>query len=203
MARGCACEVVARLYHIWKVVPGVGSRIPSDHAVARGEVDVASCKQPPAVVGAGGSRRASRREISDCSIVPGVGARIVAPGFVRGGVPTACINIAAKGYCHEVVVGKWVVCSHRPGICGDGVHLDVKVGADSGACDAVDFAVEIGGGVEVGGNGIRRQARVIGIADRVVAPKGGSGVEVLIHSAKQVDISSIGCAGEPATRRRK
>ena len=76
----------------------------------------------------------------------------------------------------------------------------MKICADSGACDAVDFAVEIGGGMEVGGNGIRRQARVISIADRVVAPKCGCGVEVLVHAAKQVDISAIGCGAEPATR---
>ena len=68
------------------------------------------------------------------------------------------------------MVCEWVVCSHRPGICGDGVNLDVKIGADSGACDTVDFAVKMGGGVEVGWNGIRRQARVISVADRVIAP---------------------------------
>jgi len=101
------------------------------------------------------------------------------------------------------VVGEWVVCSHGPGICGDGVHFDVKIGADSGACDAVDFAVKMGGGMEVGWNGIRRQARVIGIADRVVAPKGGSGIEVLVHPAKQIDIGAVACAAEPATRLRQ
>ena len=101
------------------------------------------------------------------------------------------------------MVGKWVVCRHGPGICGDGVNLDVKIGADSGACDAVDVSVEIGRGVEVGGNGIRRQVRVIGIADGVVAPKGGRGVEVLVHPAEQVDISAVCCAAEPTSRRWK
>ena len=71
------------------------------------------------------------------------------------------------------------------------------------ACDAVDFAVEVGGGVEVGGDGIRGQARVIGIAGRVVAPKRGRRVEVLVHAAKQVDIGAVACGAEPATRCRK
>jgi len=101
------------------------------------------------------------------------------------------------------MVSKRVVCSHRPAICGDGVHLDVKIGADRGACDAVDFAVEVGGGVEVGGDSIRRQVRVIGIADWVVAPKRGRCREVLVHAAKQIDIGAVGCAAEPTTRCRK
>ena len=101
------------------------------------------------------------------------------------------------------MVGKWVVCSHRPGICGNIVNLDVKIGADSAAGDAVDFAVEIDRGVEIGGNGIRRQARVIGVADRVVAPKRGSRGEVLVHAAEQVDVRPIACSTEPATRLRK
>ena len=42
---GCrSFEVIAGLYHIWKIVPGVGSGIPGDHAVAGGKIDVASCK---------------------------------------------------------------------------------------------------------------------------------------------------------------
>src|SRR5262245_37010774 len=74
---------------------------------------------------------------------------------------------------------------------------------DSGGCDTVDFSAEIGGGVEVRGNGVRRQTRVISIAGRIVAPKGRCGVEVLVHSAKQIDIRAVGCAAEPATRRRQ
>jgi hypothetical protein len=45
---GLACgrpfEVIAGLYHIWQVIPGVGSGVKGDHAVAGGEVDVTSCK---------------------------------------------------------------------------------------------------------------------------------------------------------------
>ena len=44
LARCRPFEVVASLYHIWKVVPDVGSGIPGDHAVAGGKIDVASCK---------------------------------------------------------------------------------------------------------------------------------------------------------------
>jgi len=28
------------------------------------------------------------------------------------------------------------------------INLDMKIGADSGPCDAIDFAVEVGGGVK-------------------------------------------------------
>ena len=101
------------------------------------------------------------------------------------------------------MVGKWVVCSHGPGICGNIVNLDVIIGADSGARDPVDFPIEVGRGVEVRGDGIRGQARVITNADRVVAPERGRGVEVLVHAAKQIDIGSIGCAAEPTSRRRQ
>src|SRR6476660_9451071 len=101
------------------------------------------------------------------------------------------------------MVGKWIVCSHRPAVRSDSVHLDVKVGADSPACDAVDFAVEVGGGMEVGGDGIRGQTRVVGIAYRIVTPKCGSGVEVLVHAAEEVDIGAIACAAEPTARCRK
>ena len=82
------------------------------------------------------------------------------------------------------MVGKWIVCSHGPAICGNIVNLDVKIGPDSAACDAVDFAVEVGGGVEVGGNGIGRQARIVGIGGRVIAPKRGRCIEGLVHPAK-------------------
>ncbi len=44
LACDCTFEVVAGLHHIWQVIPCVGSGIPGDHAVARGEVDVASGK---------------------------------------------------------------------------------------------------------------------------------------------------------------
>ena len=101
------------------------------------------------------------------------------------------------------MIGKRIVCSHRPGICGNVVNLDVKIGANSAACNAVDFAVEANRGVEVGGDSVRRQARVISIADRVVAPKCGCGVEVLINASKQVDISTVACAAEPTSRRWK
>ena len=95
------------------------------------------------------------------------------------------------------MVGKRVVCSHRPRICGNIVNLDVIIGADSGARDPVDFPIEVGRGVEVGGDGIRGQARVIGIADRVVAPKRGSRIEVLVLAAKQVDVGAVADRGQP------
>ena len=101
------------------------------------------------------------------------------------------------------MVGKRVVCSHRPGICGDIVNLDMKIGADGASCDAIDFTVEINRGVEVGRDSIRWQARVISIADRVVAPKRGSRSEVLVDAAKQVDVSAVSRGAEPATRLRK
>ena len=63
------------------------------------------------------------------------------------------------------MVGKWVICSHGPRICGNIVNLDMKIGADGPACDAVDLAVEINRGVEVGRDGIRGQARVIGVTE--------------------------------------
>src|SRR5205814_7868836 len=111
-------------------------------------------------------------------------ARIVAISFVGGGVATASINIAAKGGCHQTMVGKRVVPSHRPGIGRNIINLDVKIGADGSACDAVDLAVKISRGMEVRGNGVRRQTRVIGIADRVVAPKRGRGSEVLVYATQ-------------------
>lgn len=156
LARGCACEIIAGLNHVGKVTPRVGSRVPGDRAGAHGKVDVAACEQPSAVVRSGGSSRAPRWQIGDCGIVPGIGAWIVAPGFVRGSVAAARVNIVTQSHCHEAVVGKWVVCCHRPGIRGDSVHLDVKIGADGPACDAVDLAVKVHRRVEVRGNGVRR-----------------------------------------------
>ena len=84
-ACGCARKQIAGLYHVWQVIPGVGSGIPGDHAVADGKVDVASGEYPPAVVGSRGSRGAAPRQIGDCSVVPSVRAWIVAIGFVRRG----------------------------------------------------------------------------------------------------------------------
>lgn len=79
----------------------------------------------------------------------------------------------------------------------------MEIGAHSAACDAVDFAVEVGGGVEVGRNSIGWQARVVSVADRVVAPKRGRRREDLVHAAKQVNIGAVACGAEPATRFRK
>src|SRR5262249_47207188 len=155
--------------------PRVRSRVPGDRTGANGEVDVASCKYPPAVVSAGGSSGAARRQIGNCS--PGVRIRIVAPGIARRGIAAAGVNIVTEGDCHEGVVGKRVVCSHRPGICRNVEYLDVKIGADSATSDAIDLAVEISTGMEVGRNGIGWQARVVGVADRVVPPKRGRRVE--------------------------
>src|SRR5207253_8607721 len=108
---------------------------PGDRAGADGEVDVATRKYPPAVVSSRSRRRAARRQIGDCSIVPGVGIWIVAPGLVWGGVATARVNIIAQGHRHKAMVGKWIVCSHGPAICGNIVNLDVKIGADSASCN--------------------------------------------------------------------
>ena len=203
MARSCPSEIIARLYHTCQVTPGIGSGIPGDRAGADGEVDIAACEYPSAVISSGGSSRAARWQIGDRGVVPGVGAWIVAIGFVRGSVATARVDKAAKGRCHEAVVSERVVCSHRPGICGNIVNLDMKIGADGASCDAIDFAVEVRGGVEVGGDCIGRQGRVISIADRIVPPKRGGRSEVLVHAAKQVDIGAVACSAKPATRCRK
>ena len=71
------------MYHAWQVAPGVRSRIPGNRAGADGEVDVAAGKYPPTVVGAGRGSGAARRQIGDCSVIPRIGAWIVAPGLVR------------------------------------------------------------------------------------------------------------------------
>ena len=98
------------------------------------------------------------------------------------------------------MVGKWVVCGHGPAICSNIVNLNVEICADGASRDAVDFTVEVSGGVKVRGDGIRRQAGVIGIADRVVAPKGSRCIEVLVDTAKQVDIGAVTYSTEPAAR---
>src|SRR4029077_11463063 len=110
---------------------------------------------------------AARREISDCSIVPSVGAWIVAPGLVRGGIAAARVDVAPEGRCHKAMVGKWIVCSHGPAICRNSVNLNVEICADGTSGDAVDFAVKIGGGMKVRRDSIRGQARVIRIANRI------------------------------------
>ena len=79
----------------------------------------------------------------------------------------------------------------------------MKIGANGAACDAVDFPVQIGSGVEVGGDGVGRQARVIGVAYRVVTPKCGSRSEVLVYAPKEVDVGAVACSAKPATRCRK
>src|SRR5262249_415255 len=133
----CACEVIAGLNHTWKVTPGVGSGVPGDRAGADGKVDVASCKYPFTVVRSGRRSRTTCRQVGDRSIVPGVGNWIVAPSFIRRSVTAARVNIVAQRHCHEAMVSKWIVCRHRPRICGDRVNLDVKIGADSAAGDPV------------------------------------------------------------------
>src|SRR5262249_27074906 len=101
------------------------------------------------------------------------------------------------------MVSEWIVCSHRPGVHGDVVNLDMKIRADNTARDTIDLAVEISGSMKVSRDGIGWQARVVRIADWVVPPKCGCGVEVLIHATKQVDIGAVSCAAEPATRLRQ
>src|SRR5690348_17981799 len=98
------------------------------------------------------------------------------------------------------MVCKWVVCCHGPGTRGNVVNLDVKIGADSTASNTINLTVKASGGVEVSRNSVRRQARVIGIANRVVAPKRSCGIEVLVHATKQIDISAVACSAEPASR---
>ncbi len=44
LARCRASQVIAGLYHVWQIIPGIGSGVPGDRASANGEVDVASCK---------------------------------------------------------------------------------------------------------------------------------------------------------------
>ena len=98
------------------------------------------------------------------------------------------------------MVGNGIVGSHGPGICGNIVNLNVKIGADTAAGNAVDFAVEAGTGVKLGRDGIRWEARVIGIGDRIVAPERCCRREVLIHAAKEIDIGAVACAAERGTR---
>jgi len=189
------------LCHVWQVAPCIRSRVPRDYAGADGEIDVASSKYPPAVVSAGGGSRTARRQI--CDRGPSVRTWIVAPGLVGGGVAAAGVNVVIEGDCHQSMVSERIVCSHRPSICGNIVNLDVEIGADSRARDAIDLAVEVSRSMEVSGDRIGWQARVVCIADRVVPPERGRRVEVLVHAAKQIDISAVGCAAEPASRRRK
>ena len=101
------------------------------------------------------------------------------------------------------MVGEGVVRCHRPRICGNVVNLDVKIGTDSAARNAIDLAVEVSTGMEVSRDGIGWQARVVGIADRVVPPKCGCSVEVLVFATKQIDIGAVGCTAEPSTRFRQ
>src|SRR5437868_10017641 len=54
LARGCAREIIAGLYHVRQVAPSVGSWVPGNRAVADGEIDITSCKYPSAVVNTGG-----------------------------------------------------------------------------------------------------------------------------------------------------
>jgi len=135
------------LYHIWQIAPTVRSRVPGNRAGADGEVNVASRKQPSAVVSAGGGSRAARRQI--CDRGPSVRTWIVAPCLVRGGVAAARVNIVAERRCHEAVVSEWIICSHGPRICGNIVNLNVKIRADRAAGDAVNFAVEVSTSMEV------------------------------------------------------
>ena len=102
------------------------------------------------------------------------------------------------------MVGNRVVCSHGPGVRGDVVHLYVPVGTHNAPpSDAVNLTVEIDRGMPVGGDSIRRQAGVIGIADRVVAPKRGGGIGVLIIAAKQVNVRAITDRGQPVASGRQ
>src|SRR5690242_17519840 len=98
------------------------------------------------------------------------------------------------------MVGKRIVCSHRPAIRRNVVYLDMKIGADPATCDAIDLAVKVGASVEVRGNGIRWQVSVVRVVGRVVAPKGSGRAKVLVHATKQIDIGAVGCRAEPATR---
>src|SRR5436190_1569029 len=101
------------------------------------------------------------------------------------------------------MVGEEVVRCHRPRICGNVVNLDVKIGTDSAARNAIDLAVEVSTGMEVCKDGIGWQANVIGVADRVVPPKCSCGVEILVFATKQIDIGAVGCTAEPTTRLRQ
>ena len=191
------------MYHAWQVAPGVRSRIPGNRAGADGEIDVAPRKYPPAVVGTGRGSCAACRQIGDCSVIPRIGAWIVAIRFVRECVATGAVDIAAQGHGHEAVISDRVVPSHGPRICGNVVNLNVKIGTDSTARNAIDLAVEVSTGMEVCRDGIGWQASVIGVADRVVPPKCGCSVEILIFATKQINIGAVGCTAEPSTRFRQ
>jgi hypothetical protein len=54
--------------------------------------------------------------------------------------------------------------------------------------------------MQVSRDGVRREVCIIGVADGVVTPKRGRGVEVLVHTAEQVDVGAVTCATEPGTR---
>ena len=83
------------MHHVRHVSPSVSGRVPCDRAVADGEVDVASCKYPPAAVDIRGGSRAACRQIGDCSVVPIISVWIVAISLVREGVAAARVDIAA------------------------------------------------------------------------------------------------------------
>ena len=203
MAGGCACEVIARLDHIREVAPGVGSGVPRNRAGADGEVDVTAGKYPSAVVSSGCRRGAACRQIGDCGIIPRIGVGIVAIRFGRECVAAGAIDIVAKSHRHEAVISDRVVRSHGPHICGNVVNLNVKIRTDSTARNAINLAVEVSTGMEICRDGIGWQASVIGVADRVVPPKCGCGVEVLVFATKQIDIGAVGCTAEPGTRFRQ
>src|SRR5438094_5511712 len=203
LANGCARKGIARLYHVWQVIPGIGSGGPGDRTVAGSEADLATRKYPSTIVNTRGGSRARRRQIGDCGIVPAVGVWIVAVSLNNAPIATARVNITAQGHRHQAMDGTWIISGHGPAVCSNIVNLDVKIRAHAASCDAVDFAVEVRCGVKVGSNGIRGQARVIGIADRIVAPKRGSRKTVFVQAAKQVDISAVACGAAPVARFRK
>ena len=98
------------MYHVWQIAPAVRCRVPGDCAGANGKVDVAACKQPPAVIRSGGGSRAARRQIGDRG--PSVRAWIETPGIARRGIATPRVNIVAQSSGHQAMVSEWIVRSH-------------------------------------------------------------------------------------------
>ena len=81
------------MYHVWQVAPAIGDRVPGNRAGADCEVDIASGKYPPAIVGTGRGSGATRRQIGDSGVIPRIGIGIVAISLVRKRVAAGAIDV--------------------------------------------------------------------------------------------------------------
>src|SRR5205807_1463653 len=78
-----------------------------------------------------------------------------------------------------------------------GVHLYVKVRTHNAPPgDAINLAVQICGGMPVGGDRVRRQTSIVSVGGRVVAPEGSRWDPILVDPSQQVKIGAITDRGE-------